>query len=271
MISKWELQMSNLEFMPLAAVAMLFALLWTWESFAPFRPFLRNQRTIHSARNLIFGGINAVITAAAFSALTVSACVYAAQWNLGILRWVALPPFLSAALTLIVLDMWTYAWHRANHSIVFLWRFHRVHHGDPLMDSSTAFRFHFGEIAISNLLRLGLILTLGFSLDMLLLYDLLLRIATLLHHSNIDLPAKADALMRLFVVSPDMHKIHHSQKRVEMDSNYASVLSLWDRLFRTYRDRTKKSQLRYGVPGFETDQRLWELFRMPLAPVRRGD
>ena len=266
------MQLSDTEIARTAAAAITFALLWTWESFAPFRPFAKGRK-LHSTRNLILGGINVVMTAAAFSGVTVAACVYAQARGIGILHWAAPPPLLAAACALAALDIWTYAWHRANHGIAFLWRFHRVHHGDPSMDVSTAVRFHFGEIAVSNLLRLPLILLLGLPLGMLLFYDLLLRMATLFHHSNIELPGRIDGLLRLLIVSPNMHKIHHSQKRAEMDSNYAVVLSVWDRLFRTYRKRTEKSQLRYGAPGLdnETAQRLWGLLRTPLAPVQRGD
>ncbi len=267
------MQLADNEFARIAAASTAFALLWTWESLSPFRPFAKGRRAIHSARNLILGGINAVMTASAFSGFTVAACVYAETQGMGILRWAAPPPLFAAACALIALDIWTYAWHRANHGISFLWRFHRVHHGDPSMDVSTAVRFHFGEIAVSNLLRLPLILLLGLPLGMLLLYDLLLRIATLFHHSNIELPERIDGLLRLLIVSPDMHKIHHSQKRAEMDSNYASVLSVWDRLFRTYRQRTEKAQLRYGAPGLdgETVQRLRGLLRTPLAPIHRSN
>jgi sterol desaturase/sphingolipid hydroxylase (fatty acid hydroxylase superfamily) len=255
----------------IAAVAT-FVLMWTWESLAPFQTFA-SGRLIHSARNLALGGINALAAATVFAGVTVATCLYSQTEGIGILYWVPLPPFAAAVLAFIALDVWTYAWHRANHVIPFLWRFHRTHHSDHLMDVSTAVRFHVGEIAISSLVRLPLILLIGLPLGALLIYDTLLRIATQFHHSNVNLPGRSDALLRLLIVSPDMHKIHHSQERADMDSNYASVLSVWDRLFRTYRVCIDKSQLRYGVPGLSdnTPQRLWDLLRTPLSPLRRND
>ncbi len=266
------MRLFDIEYLNFIVAATTFVLMWTWESFAPFQTFA-SGRASHSLKNLALGGINLLMTAAVFAAATVAVSLYSRTEGIGILYWANLPPFVTAILALVSLDLWTYAWHRANHVIPFLWRFHRTHHSDPLMDVSTAVRFHVGEVAISSLVRLPLILLIGLPLSSLLIYDMLLQIAAQFHHSNINLPGRSDALLRLLIVSPDMHKIHHSQQPVEMDSNYASVLSLWDRLFQTYRGQVDKSKLRYGVAGLSenTQQRLSQLLRTPLAPLRRGD
>ena len=266
------MQLFDIEHLNLIAAVATFVLMWSWESLAPFQTFA-SGRLIHSVRNLALGGINALAAATVFAGVTVATCLYSQTEAIGILYWANLSPVVTAILALISLDLWTYAWHRANHVIPFLWRFHRTHHSDHLMDVSTAVRFHVGEIAISSLVRLPLILLIGLPLGSLLIYETLLRIATQFHHSNVNLPGQTDALLRSLIVSPDMHKIHHSQERADMDSNYASVLSVWDRLFRTYRVCIDKSQLRYGVPGLteNSQHRLWDLLRTPLSPLRRGD
>ena len=133
------------------------------------------------------------------------------------------------------------------------------------MDVSTATRFHFGEIAISATLRLPLIPILGIPIEGLILYDAVLLLATQSHHANLSLPAQIDRLLRYALVSPDMHKVHHSREKLETDSNYASVLSLWDRLFRTYRERKDVRSIRFGLDSFNGDERQ-SLFGLWGAP-----
>ena len=111
-----------------------------------------------------------------------------------------------------------------------------MHHSDPAMDVTTATRFHLGEITVSTIVRLGIIPLVGIPLRVIVVYELVLLVSTQFHHSNIALPSGIDRILRLVIVSPNMHRVHHSIKRVETDSNYSSVLSIWDRLFRSYRD-----------------------------------
>jgi sterol desaturase/sphingolipid hydroxylase (fatty acid hydroxylase superfamily) len=130
-----------------------------------------------------------------------------------------------------------------------------MHHSDPSMDVSTATRFHIGEIAISSGLRLPLILAAGVPLTVILVYDFTLLFATQFHHANLGLPAQLDRWLRYAVVSPNMHKVHHSRERMETDSNYSSVLSVWDRLFGTFRERNDYRHIVYGLDGFNDDAR----------------
>ncbi len=138
------------------------------------------------------------------------------------------------------------------------------------MDVSTATRFHFGEIAISATLRLPLIPILGIPIEGLILYDVILLLATQFHHANLALPGKIDRLVRYALVSPDMHKLHHSREKVETDSNYASVLSLWDRLFRTYREKKDCRLIRFGLDSFNSDERqsISSLWMAPFVPFQ---
>jgi sterol desaturase/sphingolipid hydroxylase (fatty acid hydroxylase superfamily) len=170
-------------------------------------------------------------------------------------------------LAVVVLDLWTYWWHRANHRWTLLWRFHRVHHSDSSMDVTTAVRFHLGELLISAGLRLALITLLGLPLAALLLYDGAVTVATQFHHANIGL-GRWDRWIRRLIVSPNMHKIHHSKIRAETNSNYSTVLSLWDRAFSTYRDRDDCHAIRFGVPRM-TDESFQTLKGLALTPFRR--
>ena len=130
-----------------------------------------------------------------------------------------------------------YAWHRINHRVPFLWRFHRVHHSDAQMDVTTASRFHTGEIALSSLLRIPLILALGVTAWQLVLYETMMFGVVQFHYANIALPPRAESVVSRVIVTPTMHKVHHSRWQPETDSNYSAMLSVWDRLFGSFRRR----------------------------------
>src|SRR5574341_1077492 len=141
------------------AAALGFLLFWLWESRAPFFP--RAARLRHASRNLAIAAINAIVLAVLFAGATVAVADFSSARRFGALHLLDLSGALHAAAAFLLLDAWTYWWHRANHRVFFLWRFHRMHHSDPEMDVSTATRFHLGEIAISTVLRLGLIPLIG--------------------------------------------------------------------------------------------------------------
>jgi len=243
-----------------------FLVLWVIEGMAPF--FRRTARVGHAARNLAMAGLNALALVVALSGLTVSVAHVTATQQWGLLNLSPVAPFAKVALAALVLDLWTYWWHWANHRIDFLWRFHRMHHSDPSMDVSTATRFHLGEVALSVVARLGIIPLFGISLSVIVGYELVLLLSTQFHHSNIALPAGMDRILRLVIVSPNMHRVHHSIERIETDSNYSSVLSIWDRLFRSYRERLDCRQIRFGVDGFSSKryQSVKGLLLTPITP-----
>jgi sterol desaturase/sphingolipid hydroxylase (fatty acid hydroxylase superfamily) len=162
-----------------------------------------------------------------------------------------------------------YLWHRANHAIPFLWRFHRMHHSDPAVDVTTALRFHVGEITLSSTLRLAVIPLLGLRLGEVILYETLLLPVIAFHHSNVALPEKWDRRLRAVIVSPNMHRVHHSDWQPETDSNFSSIFSWWDRLGRSFRLRPDIRALRYGLRDFDGQewQNLWGLLRTPLRTL----
>ena len=154
---------------------------------------------------------------------------------------------------LLLLDFLTYWWHRANHEIPFLWRFHRVHHLDRFLDTSTALRFHFGEVLLSALARAAVVFALGIPLAAVLAFDGLLLLATVFHHSNLRLPAALERALAKAVVTPSIHWVHHRRVRRDTDSNYATVLSLWDKLFATRSKTARSPGMEIGVEGREEE------------------
>lgn len=191
--------------------------------------------------------------------------------SFGLLRLVQLPPATATVAAIVLFDGWMYLWHRANHKIGFLWRFHRVHHSDPEMDATTATRFHTGEILISSALRLAVIPLLGITVGQLLAYEMLLLPVILFHHSNVQFPEKMDRWLRLLIVTPAIHRVHHSRLRDETDSNYSSVFSFWDRIAKTFRLRWDGQPVNFGLNEFGAKrwERLPSLLRMPFVSLKQ--
>jgi sterol desaturase/sphingolipid hydroxylase (fatty acid hydroxylase superfamily) len=245
---------------------VLLAVFWCWETWRPF--FGQSEdRWRHAARNLAIALFNTVILGLAFGSVTLLVTGWTEENKSGLLNQIGFtgpPRFLLA---LILLDGWMYLWHRANHVIPLLWRFHRMHHSDRHMDVTTATRFHLGEHAGAGVLRLGLIPLLGLEAWYLVVYDMLVIAITQFHHADISL-GRWDRPLRWLIVTPDMHKIHHSDFRQETDSNYSTVLSLWDRFARSFRMRTDPSTIVFGLKEY-TDpacQTFGGMLRTPFYP-----
>jgi sterol desaturase/sphingolipid hydroxylase (fatty acid hydroxylase superfamily) len=169
---------------------------------------------------------------------------------LGLVHLVTLPAWLELALSFLLMDLAFYYWHLANHRAPFLWRFHNVHHTDPELDVSTAFRFHFGEIALSsgfNIIQISLI---GISPWGFAIYQLAFQAEVLFHHSNLRLPIRFERFLNKLVVTPRMHGIHHSQVHRENNSNFGTVFPWWDRLHRTLGLNIPQSEITIGIPGY---------------------
>lgn len=166
--------------------------------------------------------------------LAVGAAVDAAQNGWGLFNLIGLPMVVEIVLAILILDLAIWAQHLVTHKIPLLWRLHRVHHADRDIDVTTAIRFHPVEIALSMLLKIGLVYLLGPAAIAVILFEILLNGTAMFNHANIALPGWLDRAMRLVLVTPDMHRVHHSVHRHEHDSNYGFALSIWDRMFGTY-------------------------------------
>jgi len=233
-------------------------LLLIWEGVSPFFSFFRHQmkkRAHHALRNFLLTILNAFLIFIMFVALWSMAADYAAGQHIGLLHQFSLPSWQKALIAVLLFDAWTYWWHRFNHVIPFLWRFHRVHHSDPKMDVTTSNRFHIGEIFISSVLRIPLIILFGAELWHIALYEALMFPIVQFHHANIGLSPQVDRLLRIFIVTPHMHKVHHSRYHKETDSNYTSMLSIWDRVFGSFRLSKDPSTIQLGLKHFDNDNK----------------
>jgi sterol desaturase/sphingolipid hydroxylase (fatty acid hydroxylase superfamily) len=249
----------------------LFALFSGLEAVAP-----RRARNLSRGRrwptNLAITALNTLALrgiAVALPLLAIGAALNAQAQGWGLLNQLDWPGWLELVLAVLILDLAIWAQHLVTHKVPLFWRFHRVHHADRDMDVTTGFRFHPAEILASMGLKIGLIYVLGPSALAVLVFEILLSGTALFSHSNLALPGPVDRLLRLVLVTPDMHRVHHSIHRVEHDSNYGFALSLWDRLFRTYVPQPKAGHDGMTVGLEWQDERPARLGWVLWLPFRR--
>jgi sterol desaturase/sphingolipid hydroxylase (fatty acid hydroxylase superfamily) len=176
--------------------------------------------------------------------------VYVEQQGWGISRWLGLDGWLELALSLVVLDAFDYFWHRANHRVPFLWRFHKAHHADTEMDVTTALRFHPGELGLSAFAKAAWVLAWGPTAIAWFVFEGLISFCAQFHHSNIDLPDRVERVVRRVIVTPRFHASHHLVDRRYGDANFSTIFSFWDLLFKSY------NQFSRQVDGPATDDAL---------------
>ena len=177
------------------------------------------------------------------------------------------PAIAALGVTLLALDLWTYWLHRAYHKVPLMWRLHEVHHRDEYLDASSAFRFHIFEVMLSALLRLIPIALLAVPMSSVIIFELLLLCASIFHHSNVRLPGALEARLARLIVTPSIHWVHHHAVQKDTDSNYAAVLSIWDRIFGSSNSTPRRLDMKIGVEGVE-DQPFLRLMLMPLMRRR---
>lgn len=173
------------------------------------------------------------------------------------------PVWLGGILSLLVLDLYMYSWHRLMHTWALGWKFHRVHHTDKFMNISTAYRFHLIEVVASNLPKILLIFILGIKAELLLIYELVFAASLIFHHSNYHLSWKIDHFLSHAIITPNYHRVHHSMVLQESNSNYGSILSLWDRLFKTFRYRQNPQDIQLGLIEDQRNLNTWQLIALP--------
>ncbi|MEM9587336.1 MAG: sterol desaturase family protein [Planctomycetota bacterium] len=244
----------------------LLASLWCIESYFT-RASHRGDKLRHGLRNLTLAVFNACVLYLPIGLTTLAILSYTDRQSWGFVPWAADSRVIRFVIAFLLLDLWSYAWHLTNHRMRWLWRFHRVHHSDCAMDVTTAARFHVGEMAMAAVVRLPFLFLLGVSVADLVIYETALVTTSLLHHSAIHLGA-VDPVLRLLIATPDMHRIHHSRREVESSSNYGSVLSVWDRLFASYRPEPIRPAS-CGLDQFDRQDRqsLAGMLKTPLDPM----
>ncbi len=242
------------------------ALLWVAELVIPLRE-VREPRAPRFARNLTLGALGFAVGIALQAAFLVAVAAWALEHEIGLLgRLPVESPFRLAA-AFLLLDYTLWVWHRANHRVPFLWRFHRVHHVDRDMDASTGVRFHFGELALSAGYRALQIVVIGAEPLAVAVWQAVLLASVLFHHSNTRLPLALERVLVRLIVTPRMHGIHHSDRRAEADSNWASILSVWDWLHGTLRLDVPQSAVTIGVAAYQRPEDV-TIGRILLLPWR---
>ena len=256
----------------LSASLGIFAIMIGWEYLSPRRaqPIGRKQRW---PVNLGLAAFNMVLMRLSIGGLAYLSAVAAAEHSWGLLNRLHAPTWLAVISTVLVLDFAVYCQHIVSHQWPPLWRLHQVHHTDLEFDATTAVRFHPLEIIISMLYKVLCICLLGANPWAVIAFEILLNGAATFNHSNINLPAALDKKLRWLIVTPDMHRIHHSTCITEIDSNYGFSLSCWDRLCKTYTAEPRQAQttMAIGLAPFRRQDELGfvQLLLLPFKPLRR--
>ena len=211
----------------------VFATVALWEVLAPRRA-LTLGRAVRWASNLGIVALNTLVVRLLFPAAAVGVAAFCAAQGWGVLNLVDLPLWLAIVLAVVAMDLVIWLQHVMVHAIPLLWRLHRVHHADLDYDVTTGARFHPFEIVLSMMIKFATIVVLGPPVVAVVIFEVLLNASSMFNHGNVRLPAAADRVLRLFVVTPDMHRVHHSVFENETNSNFGFCLPWWDRLFGTY-------------------------------------
>jgi sterol desaturase/sphingolipid hydroxylase (fatty acid hydroxylase superfamily) len=241
------------------------------ESLRPLRRRIE-PRLRRAARNFTAGGISLAVVTLLQTPLLSPVAGWTSRNGFGILNAIRLPGVAATIAGVLLLDYTLWHWHRINHRVPFFWRFHMVHHVDLDMDATTGVRFHFGEMALSVAWRAVQILLIGPSATAIWIYQSLLFASVLFHHSNTRLPIGLERVLVRVIVTPRMHGIHHSDWKNETDSNWSSLLSVWDYLHCTAVLSIPQSKIEVGVPAYRRpeDVTLPRLLAMPFRR-RRAD
>ena len=246
----------------------LFVALAAWEAVAPRRR-LAIPRLLRWTNNLAIVALDVILVRLAFPLIAVGMALHAEERGWGLLHQFETPGWLALTLSILVFDVAIYLQHVMFHAVPALWRLHRMHHADLEFDVTTGLRFHPVEILLSMGIKLGVVVSLGPPAAAVLLFELLLTSTAMFNHSNVRMPLNLDRLMRWIVVTPDMHRVHHSIDADERNTNFGFNLPWWDRLLGTYRAQPGAGHegMTIGIPQFRTDRDLW-LDRMLIQPLR---
>ncbi|AXS39625.1 sterol desaturase family protein [Breoghania sp. L-A4] len=217
----------------LVIFAGVFIAMAAFELLAPRRA-QRFGRVRRWPTNLGIVLIDSLVLRVVFPMAAVGTALWAAERGYGLLPALGISPWVAGILSFVALDFVIWLEHLVFHKVPLLWRIHRMHHGDPDIDVTTALRFHPVEIVLSMLVKAGIVVALGAPALAVLVFEAVLNGAAMFNHANCRLPLWLDGVLRLVIVTPDMHRVHHSVQRRETDSNYGFNLAIWDRMFGTY-------------------------------------
>lgn len=235
------------------------------ESFYPQRKW-NMRRWQHWMVNFSLSFCNLIIVDQIFVSLLKHTNILSVFSNINVFDRLNVSMFWRILACILLFDLLMYWWHRINHKIPFLWRFHRVHHTDMDLDVSSASRFHFGETTMAAVLSYSLMLSLGATILEVRIFKVFFVLMTEFQHSNIRLPKPVEKIVYLVFVPPAMHRVHHSDIQVETDSNYGAIFSFWDRMFGTFRVVEDQERIVFGLKEYTDPKQLtiWKLLTLPF-------
>lgn len=245
------------EYKPLIIIAF-FTIILIMEFVFPYKKKMKKVPFFNARKlkNGVFTGINAILSPLVVLPMMYFGTEYA-PWDrpdLGVL---------GLLLDILILDIWIYFWHRFVHKNDFMWRFHKVHHIDEEMDVTNALRFHFGEVLISSVARLPVVLVFSISFEHVLVFETCVFCAAMFHHSNMRCPEFLQNFLRCFLVTPEHHWVHHHPAKNDLNSNFSTIFVWWDYLFKTLSKTHRKKGMKIGLPS-ESDKGLTDLILMPF-------
>ena len=230
------------------------------------RSFSRQERW---PVNITMSFLNSFLAQLSVAAVPVMAALYVTENNIGLLAFLDLSVLGKALLSYIILDLVIYFQHRVFHAVPVLFKLHMVHHSDQDLDVTSGVRFHVLEILLSLLIKAVFIFIIGANPMGVLMFEVVLSSGSLFNHSNININPRLDRFLRIFIVTPDMHRIHHSTESRELNSNFGFTISWWDFLFRTYQKEPLKGQLHMELGLRESNERgnldLLKLLKLPFV------
>jgi len=246
----------------------MFVLMATWELLAP-RRVLGVSKPVRWTHNIAVAIINVLLVRVLFPSAAVGVAVFADERGVGLLNMFPVPDLQAFAFALLALDLTMYLMHLMFHAVPALWRVHRVHHADVDFDVTTGARFHPIQIVLSLPVKFAVIFALGLPVLAVLVFEAVFNALSLFNHANVRIPSAVERVLRWFLVTPDMHRVHHSVDATETNSNFSFVLPWWDRLFGTYRAEPEggHERMTIGVEQFRTE-RDFRLDRMLVQPFR---
>lgn len=247
----------------------VFTLVAVWEVLSPRRA-LTLSRVLRWSSNLGLVVLNTVMLRLLFPIAAVGVAAFCASNGWGVLNHFQVPFWLAVPLAVIAMDFVIWLQHVMVHAVPLLWRLHRVHHADPDYDLTTGARFHPIEIALSMLIKFATITVLGPPVLAVVIFEVMLNATAMFNHGNIRLPVALDGVLRLILVTPDMHRVHHSVEEDECNSNFGFSLTWWDRLFGTYRAQARAPQdtMTIGIHGHTDPREVARLDGMLLMPFK---
>lgn len=245
----------------------IFAVMALWELLVPRRRLLFSK-VMRWSNNIALVFLNSFILRLLFPAAAVGMAIFTQEQGWGLMNYYQVPLLIATLVSVILMDMVIYLQHVMVHAVPALWRLHRVHHADPDFDVTTGSRFHPLEIILSMLIKFAVIIVLGPPVIAVIIFEVLLNATAMFNHSNVRLNLTLDKYLRLFIVTPDMHRVHHSVEDDETNSNFGFNLPWWDRLFGTYRDQPRAGHeaMTIGIHQYNRPEQVSWLHKMLILP-----